>query len=84
MKVIFKKLEDIKCRSSHNFTLIGNMEYLFDGVTERDVESIGTNFYDGEFHYIDKKLKCNWSIDKGWIEEVSVFGDIMKMFDLEL
>jgi hypothetical protein len=72
MKVIFKRLEDINPYESPG--VIDEMRYLFDGVTERNVEL--SKGYDGHYLYED------YLINKKWFTKVNDFDEIMKMFEL--
>jgi hypothetical protein len=72
MKVIFKRLEDINPYEYPG--VIDEMRYLFDGVTERNVEL--SKGYDGHYLYED------YLINKKWFTKVNDFDEIMKMFEL--
>jgi hypothetical protein len=83
MKVIFKKLREIKNKRYDSeivrFSLSKEMEYLFDGVTVREVWK-EKDYY----RYTDRNDKATeWYIDESWFKKDD-FSDIERMFNIEL
>jgi hypothetical protein len=81
MKVIFKKLREIKNKRYDSeivrFSLSKEMEYLFDGVTVREV------WEEKDYYRYTEIIADPWYIKESWFKKDN-FSDIERMFNLEL
>jgi hypothetical protein len=86
MKVIFKKLEEISISDRRKDpVLVDNMEYLFDGVTIRDV-TIDDYEHRNWFLYYDGDGEGDYYIHETWFKKNrgDEHKDVMKLFSMEI
>jgi hypothetical protein len=81
MKVVFKKLRDIKNWRFDSvilrFSISKEMEYLFDGVTVREV------WKEKDYYRYNEGFYEPWYIKESWFKKDN-FSDIERMFNIEL